>query len=389
MAEGIEVRHRKGCPARDQGRCTCDPSYRVRVWSNRERKRILKVFGSLAEAKAWRADALVGVRNNTLRAPDPRTVREAATEWLARVESGGVRDRSGRAYKPSTVRGYRFAFETYLLPALGDYRLAELGRREVLELADRLLADGLSPSSVRNNVDPLRALFRWAIEREIVAVNPTSGISLPTSRAKPVRIAGPAEAMALIAALPPGERALWATAFYAGLRRGELQALRVSDVDLGRSVITVQRGWDAVEGPIEPKSEKGRRSVPLLAVLRDHLDEHLLATGRSGSDLALGRTASDAFVPSTVRTRANKAWDAAGLRRIGLHEARHSFASLLIASGENPKAVQEFMGHATIGMTFDRYGHLFDGARDQARARMDAYLEDEAKGQWRANEHPA
>ena len=60
-----------------------------------------------------------------------------------------------------------------------------------------------------------------------------------------------------------------------------------------------------------------------------------------------------------------------------LHSCRHTFASLLIAAGENPKAVQEFMGHATITMTFDLYGHLFPGSREEARTRMDAYLEGE------------
>jgi integrase len=72
-------------------------------------------------------------------------------------------------------------------------------------------------------------------------------------------------------------------------------------------------------------------------VLRQYLDEHPLATGRSGDDLAPGRMACDPFVPSTVRNRALRAWDA-GLRPIGLHECRHTFASLLIAGGENPKA---------------------------------------------------
>jgi integrase len=132
-----------------------------------------------------------------------------------------------------------------------------------------------------------------------------------------------------------------------------------------------------VRGCDHPKSEASARTIPLLAVLRDYLDEHLLTVGRAGDDLVIGRTPSEAFVASTVRSRANRAWKAAGLEPITLHECRHTFASLLIASGENPKAVQEFMGHSTITETFDRYGHLFPGARDEARARMDAYFEAE------------
>lgn len=367
MAEGIDVRVGK------DGRKT----YRVRVWSQRDRRRITKTFTSLAEAKAWRADAHVALRKGTLQAPSPRTVRDAAENFLAGMRSGAVRDRSGRAYKPSTIRTYDAKLDRYVLPALGDYRLSELRRAEVQALVDELVGDGLAPSSVRNALDPLRAIYRHAIRRDLVVVNPTANLDLPASRSQPVKIAAPSEAKALLDALPPSERATWATAFYAGLRRGELQALRCSAIDLGASTIRVEGSWDQYEGAIDPKSHKSTRSIPLLAVLRDYLDQHLLATGRSGDDLVFGRTPSDAFVASTLGTHANAAWKAAKLERITLHGCRHTFASLLIASGENPKSVQEFLGHATITMTFDLYGHLFPGSRDEARARMDAYLEAE------------
>jgi integrase len=114
--------------------------------------------------------------------------------------------------------------------------------------------------------------------------------------------------------------------------------------------------------------------VPLLAVLRDYLDEHKLATGRAGEDLVFGRSAREPFAPITIGKRSRRAWKDAGLEPITPHEARHTFASLLIDSGANPKAVQEFMGHSKIQTTFDTYGHLFPGARDEVRARMDAHL---------------
>jgi integrase len=84
--------------------------------------------------------------------------------------------------------------------------------------------------------------------------------------------------------------------------------------------------------------------VPLLAILRDHLDEHLLRTGCGGEALVFGRTDQSPFAPMTVGKRARKGWEAAELEPMTLHECRHTFASLLIDSGANPKAIQTFHG---------------------------------------------
>jgi integrase len=119
---------------------------------------------------------------------------------------------------------------------------------------------------------------------------------------------------------------------------------------------------DQYDGPIAPKSETSARTVPILAVLRDHLDAEKLASGRGGDDLVFGRSPAAAFVASTVRNRAIAAWKRVGLEPITLHECRHTFASLLIDAGVNAKAIQTWLGHATIEMTFDIYGHLMPGA---------------------------
>jgi integrase len=171
----------------------------------------------------------------------------------------------------------------------------EIRRRDVQDLADRMLAKGFSASSVHNVIAPLQAIYRRGLQRELVAENPTASLDLPSKDGRRERIADREEAARLLRALPESERALWATAFYAGLRRGELRALRWSDVDLGRSEIRVQRSWDYKEGPIEPKSKASIRTVPILAVLRDYLDQHKLSTGRDGSDLVFGRKDSEPF----------------------------------------------------------------------------------------------
>jgi integrase len=159
---------------------------------------------------------------------------------------------------------------------VGHLRLSSLSRNLIQDLVDRLVAEGLSASSVRNTVLPLRAIYRRAVSRSEVLVNPTLGLSLPASRQRRERIARPAEAKALIEALPNSDRALWATALYAGLRRGELQALRWSEVDFSDGVIRVERSWDERVGPVAPKSRAGRRRVPLSGPLRTYLAAHRL-----------------------------------------------------------------------------------------------------------------
>src|SRR5262249_9107631 len=147
---------------------------------------------------------------------------------------------------------------------------------------DRMLANNLSPSTIRNMLMPLRVLYRRAVEDGDVTVNPCERLRLPAVRGKRDRIASPDEAAKLIAALPKHDRALWATAMYAGLRRGELMALDWSNVDLASGVIHVRESYDErAREFVAPKSRAGERKVLIAAVLRDHLVKHKLASGRT------------------------------------------------------------------------------------------------------------
>ena len=138
--------------------------------------------------------------------------------------------------------------------------------------------------------------------------------------------------------------------------------------------------WDFWAEHIAPEIRMVQRTVPILAALRPELAAHKLRTGRGGDALVFGMSAEHPFDPSTVRRRAQAAWKKGGLSPIGLHEARHTFASVMIAAGVNPKVIQECMGHASITMTFDRYGHLMPSGRAEAAERVDAYLATATRG---------
>jgi integrase len=310
-----------------------------------------------------------------MRSPSTTTLRDASEAWLEGARQGAIRNRSGDLYKPSAVRSYERALRLRVLDELGAKRLSDVHHGDLQAFVERLVGEGHAASTIQCTVIPLKAIFRREVGQGRLAVNPTMGLHLPAIRGGRDRIAAPEEAVALLDALPLepiGSKALWATAFYAGLRRGELMALDWSSIDLATGVIRVERAWDDKEGFIEPKTAQGRRKVPIPAVLRDYLVEHRMRQGRS-EGLVFGRTATRPFDPGAVTRTADAAWEK--LERITLHEARHTFASYMIGAGVNVKALSTYMGHANISITLDKYGHLMPGNEDEAAQLLDAYLE--------------
>jgi len=385
VAEGIYERHARACPATDGGDCRCDPSYQAQIYSAREHKRISRTWSSFAEARTWRQDALVALRRGTLRPSRQVTLQQAAHEWLEGAKAGVIRNRSGDVYKPSVLRSYEHSLRARVLPKLGPVLLQDLRRSDIQRFVGELLIEKknrgrkqsdqtLDPSTIRNTLMPLRAIYRHALALDEVAVNPTAGVQLPAVRGTRDGFVSPEGAAKRIEALSYPYRALWAATFYAGLRRGELQALEVADVNLADGMIHVRRSWDQVEGAIAPKSRSAERNVPIAAVLRDYLDEHLLRLRRKHG-LAFGRSAKLPFNADTPNRHAARVWKKAELEVITLHDARHTFASLMIAAGVNAKALCTFMGHSSITVTLDRYGHLFPGSEAEAADLLDTYLQ--------------
>lgn len=367
MAAGIRQRHGRRCSR--TGRCECP--WIAEVYSKSDTAKIRKQFPTRAAAVAWRDDSRSAVRRGVMKVPTGATFKEAAEAWLENARSGLIRTRGGEDYKPATLRSYDQTLKLRIFDEMGEKRLSEITRNDLQDLVDSLVADGLSASTVTTALLPVRAIYRRSLARGEVSINPTAGVEMPAVRGGRDRIAAPAECQKLLTTLK-ADRALWATAMYAGLRCGELMALKVQDIDLGAGVIHVRRGWDRKEGEVPTKNRRERK-VPIAAVLRDHLDEHILSLGW-GEGHVFGPSPTRPFVYTSTMNRTKKAWDDAKLDRLGLHEARHTFASLMIAAGVNAKALSEYMGHATISITLDRYGHLMPGNESEAAGLLDAYL---------------
>jgi integrase len=371
---GIRERHARSCRGRNGGRCSCEPSYEAQVWSPAEGKPIRKTFHDIGEARTWLRDAKIAVRRGRTMVRTTPTLEQAGEAWLEQVKAGVIRASGGQLYKPATPREYERAMRLRVNPALGNEPIDEITRADVQELVDELAAGGLAAPTIETTINAIRAIYRHEIGRDRVKNNPTRGVTLPSGGNRRERFATPTEAKALLAALSDEDRAVWATAFYAGLRRGELMALRDRAIDLKAGEIRVHAGWDPEEGEQETKG-RSRRTVPMIGELRTILAAHRLCTGHRGDDLVFGATAASPFCRKGLQRRADIAWKAVGLERITLHECRHTFASIAIAAGVNIGTVSAALGHASVTITWDRYHHLMPGTMDEAASLIQAYVE--------------
>lgn len=174
----------------------------VGVWDNAAGKSHVRTFPSYEAARSWRHEVLVVVRRRGTVAPgryELPTVAEALDALIDGMSDGTVLDRSGKEYKPATIRSYEQASRRYLKSKLGRHRLDALERGHVQMLVDALRRKGLKPSTVHNKLDPLRVVYRRAVNRDIVSTDPTANLELPLVRGRRERVVSRERARLLLA----------------------------------------------------------------------------------------------------------------------------------------------------------------------------------------------
>lgn len=263
--------------------------------------------------------------------------------------------------KASEVEAKSSILRVHLLQAFGTCTLDRIGVAEVEEYKASKLEANMARKSINNQLTVLRKILATAVEWRVIT-------SVP--QIKWLRTAAPEfdfltfeEASRLISAAAPDWRAAITIAIRTGLRQGELRALRWSDVDLDAGRIVVRRAvWrDIISTPKNGRAREIPLSKQAVAALREHPRRgDVVFSAPDGSMLSKG----------AMRWPLWNACKGAGLRRIGWHVARHTFASHLVMRGAPLKAVQELMGHSTIEMTM-RYAHLSPDARRDAVQLLD------------------
>jgi len=372
-------------------------SVRKRTWENRDGSqgeawivnytdqggtRRMKSFELKRDADAFHATVNVDVRRG-LHVPDSQsiTAAEAARLWL---ESSALLERTTRVQ-------YQQHANLHITPLLGAVKLSQLTVPMVRAFEDKLAKDR-SPAMVRKVLTSLGSILADAQERGLVAQNVVHGLRSLRRRGKGaeqrhthtlevgVDIPTPGEIRAIIAALDQNARwrPILLTAIFTGLRASELRALRWADIDLRRGELHIRQRADRYRkiGPLKTKGS--RRTVPLPPMLVNVLRTWKLACPKNDLDLAFASNRGGVekhsnivdygLIPTGIAagvvTKAGKA------KYSGLHALRHFYASWCINRKQDGglelplKLVQSRLGHASIQMTADRYGHLFPRTDD-------------------------
>lgn len=379
-APGIEPYHAANCPARDGGKCRrVECSYRASVYNRfTKAKDRSERLPTLEQAKEWQRNHRQALRTQRTAGPVPTiTLAEAWPLWVAKAKAGGILARGDKPYKRRPLDEYNATMKKHILPEYGPNPMAEVTTAGLALLVSDLMASGKGASTVRNIMNPVRVLYRDAalIIPTWHGHDPTDGLKLPRvdSRRREEQIPTPEQVAALIAAAPADDRAVWATAALAGLRRGELQSLRWRDLDLVKGEIRVRLSFDRVDEANAAKSYEGHRDVPIFRDLRPHLAA-LTRRGPDDAVFAPDGPRARAFHPGKLTKRADAAWAAAGVERFTLHGCRHGAASVWIEAGVVPRRVQSWLGHSDISTTFNIYGKLLDRSEPESIAKVDDYL---------------
>jgi integrase len=306
-------------------------------------------------AEAWLRDVLEQARRGTL----PGLVRTGATFADAAAEFMRYAEYD-RALKPSTLRGYRSIVSAYLLPAFGDRSVESITSREI-EAWRASLVEGRSgrkiANATRNRILVLtHGIFRRACKVYGLPQNPVAGVERhPQRTSGDIEVFSPEEVWALVrAAANEQDAAIFLTAAFTGMRRGELIALRWRDLDFGGHAVRVRSSY-AGGALTAPKSGKVR-SMPLapdVATALAGLSQRDLFNGED--DLVFVGEAGSYIDGSALRRRYKTALADAKLRDLRFHDLRHTFGTRMIARADI-RRVQEWMGHADVQTTM-RYLH--------------------------------
>ncbi len=332
-----------------------------------------RTFATKTAAALWSKEVETDVRRGDW--VDPRLARTTFARWADDYLTTIVHLRS-------VTRGdYERQLRVHILPIFGDWPIAHIEPVDVRRFIAQLRASGLAPKTLQKVRLVLRQVMETARTSGAIRANPCEGVRIQRAEAKePVFLsAEQVEALARCTRAPYDLLVRFAAA--TGLRPSELCGLRVGRLNLVKGTVEIAEALTVVGGRTEvgPTKSGARRTVQITRSLCEQFGEHLarraeeLGRRLAGDDFVFvapegGPLRRDLLYKRIFRPAVARAGLPAGLR---LHDLRHTCASLLIDLGAHPKVIQEWLGHKSITVTIDVYGHLFPSLSEAMAERLD------------------
>lgn len=369
----VRKRHGPLCPARTPGeRCRCDGTWQIRFRDRLGQRFERGGFATRQAAESALLEAFTAVERGGFVEVAPIGFADFAARWIETYARPNT--------KASTCRDYEGSIRNHLVPYFGNVELRHITREMVQRyLADKARsqkADGTptwTPKTINGTLVPLREMLSHAVDWGYLESSPAAMVK-PLRREPTEReILSPDELAVVLSAAEGQYALLFRMAALLGLRRGELLGLRWDDLELERRRLHVRQTYTNI-GFGSPKSRAGRRVVPLTPGIVRELRRHRLGAPSNEHGLVFASSVGTPIDPRNLVTAWHRTLRTAGVRLLAFHSLRHTAVSLMIAhEGLNPKQLSAVIGHASIQLTYDTYGHLMPDAFEGFGTRLDAF----------------
>jgi len=339
------------------------------------------IRGTKKEAEKRRTELLHQLDTGTFIRPSKTTFAEYLERWS--------QDYAKPKLSPRSYERYAGIIGKYLIPEMGNIPLTQLKTEHIQRHYTNIRSQGLKPETIRFHHAVIHKALQTAVKWGLLHRNAADGVDAPGKGHTEMQTCDDFEVRQFLeAAKNSVYYALFHTALFTGMRRSELLGLQWRDVEIQQ--IDVCRSLHHLKDGsyifTQPKSEKSKRTIALapssVLVLAEHKERQqairtMLGETLGKDDLVFSTPQGSPLRPNTI----TRAWTIlaakAGVKRIRLHDARHTHASLMLKQGIHPKIVQERLGHSTISMTLVIYSHVAPGLQEAAAKSFDTLVNPE------------
>jgi len=334
--------------------------------NGKRRLKTLPIGINKTDARKILADIEREVENETYRSKvhTPKFI-EVAEAWLE-FKKPNVRE--------NVFVNYETHVRLHLKPFFGNMLITKVNFDSIEKYIHQARAQKTSSPTLRKILVNLGQILKYAVRKKYIASNPIVDIEKPKKQAKAgkkIDFLKPHEIRALLENTSEGKiRMLFLMAVMTGMRQGELLGLQWGDIDWLNNQVCVKRTYNHARF-YEPKTEKSYRKIDLAPIAISELKKWKLQCRPNEIDLVFPNEEGNPICAENMVKRDFKpALRRSGIREIRFHDLRHTYASLLIDQGEHPKYIQGQMGHASINITFDTYGHLMKDVNSEAPLKL-------------------